>query len=184
MAIFTSEQEELRKLVAGFAKKEIAPHAAHYDHTEEFPFENLVKMAELGLLGLPIPEQYGGAAVDTVSYAAAIEEISKACAATGAIMAVHISAGIMPIYLFGTEEQKQKYIPALAGGEKIGAFALTEAGAGSDASRVATTAELDGEHYVLNGSKCFITMVARQKSIRYLPRPTSKKESKELPDSL
>ncbi len=157
MAIFTSEQEELRKLVAGFAKKEIAPHAAHYDHTEEFPFENLVKMAELGLLGLPIPEQYGGAAVDTVSYAAAIEEISKACAATGAIMAVHISAGIMPIYLFGTEEQKQKYIPALAGGEKIGAFALTEAGAGSDASRVATTAELDGEHYVLNGSKCFIT---------------------------
>ncbi len=157
MAIFTPDQEDLRKLVAQFAKKEIAPHAAHYDHTEEFPTDNLVKMAELGLLGLPISEKYGGAAVDTVSYAVAIEEISKACASTGAIMAVHTSAGIMPIYLFGTEAQKQKYVPALANGEKIGAFALTEAGAGSDASRVATTAELDGEYYVLNGSKCFIT---------------------------
>ena len=113
MAIFTPDQEDLRKLVAQFAKKEIAPRAAHYDHTEEFPTDNLVKMAELGLLGLPISEQYGGAAVDTVSYAAAIEEISKACASTGAIMAVHTSAGIMPIYLFGTEAQKQKYVPAM-----------------------------------------------------------------------
>ena len=157
MALLTAEQEDLRKLVAGFAKKEIAPHAAHYDHTEEFPYDNVAKMAELGLMGLPIPEQYGGAGVDSVSYAAAIEEISKACASTGAIMAVHTSAGIVPIYLFGTEEQKQKYIPALASGEKIGAFALTEPGAGSDASKVATTAELDGDSFVLNGSKCFIT---------------------------
>jgi len=157
MAILTPEQEDLRKLVAEFAKKEIAPRAAHYDHTEEFPTDNLTKMSELGLLGLPVPEQYGGVAVDTVSYAVAIEEISKACAATGAIMAVHTSAGIMPILLFGTEEQKQKYIPALASGEKIGAFALTEPGAGSDASRVTTTADADGEFYLLNGTKCFIT---------------------------
>jgi alkylation response protein AidB-like acyl-CoA dehydrogenase len=157
MAILTTEQEDLRKLVAAFAQKEIAPKAAYYDRTEEFPRENLSKMAELGLLGLPIPEQYGGAAVDTVSYVAAIEEISKACASTGAIMAVHISAGIMPIYLFGSAEQQQKYIPDLASGQKIGAFALTEPGAGSDASRVMTTAEEVGDSYVLNGSKCFIT---------------------------
>ena len=157
MAILTTDQEDLRKLVAAFAQKEIAPKAAYYDRTEEFPRENLNKMAELGLLGLPIPEQYGGAAVDTVSYVAAIEEISKACASTGAIMAVHISAGIMPIYLFGSAEQQQKYIPDLASGQKIGAFALTEPGAGSDASRVMTTAEDAGDSYVLNGSKCFIT---------------------------
>lgn len=157
MALLTTEQAELRKLVADFAKKEIAPHAAHYDHTEEFPVENLQKMADLGLMGLPIPEKYDGAEVDTVSYIIAVEEISKACAATGAIMAVHTSAGIMPIYLFGTEEQKQKYIPDLASGAKLGAFALTEPGAGSDASRVATTAILDGDEYVLNGTKCFIT---------------------------
>lgn len=157
MAILTTDQEDLRKLVAAFAQKEIAPKAAYYDRTEEFPRENLSKMAELGLLGLPIPEQYGGAEVDTVSYVAAIEEISKACASTGAIMAVHISAGIMPIYLFGSPEQQQKYIPDLAGGQKIGAFALTEPGAGSDASRVMTTAEEAGDSYVLNGSKCFIT---------------------------
>lgn len=157
MAILTTDQEDLRKLVAAFAQKEIAPKAAYYDRTEEFPRENIIKMAELGLLGLPIPEQYGGAAVDTVSYVAAIEEISKACASTGAIMAVHTSAGIMPIYLFGSAEQQQKYIPDLASGQKIGAFALTEPGAGSDASRVMTTAEDVGDSYVLNGSKCFIT---------------------------
>lgn len=157
MAILNVDQEDLRKLVAGFAKKEIAPKAAHYDHTEHFPNENIEKMAELGLLGLPIPEEYGGAGVDNVSYAAAIEEISKACAATGAIMAVHTSAGIMPILLFGTDAQKKKFIPPLAGGEKIGAFALTEPGAGSDASRITTTAVLDGDSYVLNGTKCFIT---------------------------
>ena len=157
MAILTTDQEDLRKLVAAFAQKEIAPKAAYYDRTEEFPRENIIKMAELGLLGLPIPEQYGGAAVDTVSYVAAIEEISKACASTGAIMAVHTSAGIMPIYLFGSAEQQQKYIPDLASGQKIGAFALTEPGAGSDASRVMTTAEAVGDSYVLNGSKCFIT---------------------------
>ena len=157
MAILTADQESLRKMVQEFAQKEIAPRAAHYDHAEEFPWENIKIMAELGLMGLPVPEKYGGAEVDTVSYSLAIEEISKACAATGAILAVHTSAGTMPIVAFGTEEQKQKYVPALAAGEKIGAFALTEPGAGSDASRVATTATLDGDHYVLNGTKCFIT---------------------------
>ncbi|WP_284708263.1 acyl-CoA dehydrogenase [Sporomusa sphaeroides] len=157
MALLTNEQESMRKLVRDFAAKEIAPKAAMYDIEEKFPTENVRKMTEIGLMGLPIPEQYGGAGTDTVSYMLAIEEISKACASTGAIMAVHTSAGIMPIYLFGTEEQKQKYIPDLAEGSKIGAFALTEPGAGSDASRVMTTAVLDGDEYVLNGTKCFIT---------------------------
>lgn len=157
MAVFTEAQAALRNLVEEFAQKEIAPQAARYDQTEEFPWENFKKMAGLGLTGLPVPEKYGGAAADTVSYSLAIEEISRACAATGAILAIHTSAGIMPLCLYGNEEQKQAYIPALAGGEKVGAFALTEPGAGSDASKVATTAVLDGDEYVLNGTKCFIS---------------------------
>lgn len=157
MALLTDEQQDLQKMVQEFVKKEIAPKAAHYDHTEEFPWDNIKKMAALGLMGIPVPEAYEGTELDTVSYMLTIEEISKACAATGAILAVHTSAGTMPILLFGTEEQKQKYIPPLANGEKVGAFALTEPGAGSDASRVTTTAVPDGNDYVLNGTKCFIT---------------------------
>ena len=157
MTMLTEEQASLQKVIRDFAQQEIAPKAAYYDEAEEFPWENLHKMAELGLLGMPVAEEFGGAGTDTVSYIAAIEEISKACASTGAIMAVHTSTGIMPIYMFGTEEQKQKYVPDLATGKKIGAFALTEAGAGSDAAQVATTAVLDGDEWVLNGSKCFIT---------------------------
>ena len=157
MALLTDDQQDLQKMVQEFVKKEIAPKAAHYDHTEEFPWDSIQKMAALGLMGIPIPEAYEGTELDTVSYMLTIEEISKACAATGAILAVHTSAGTMPILLFGTEAQKKKYIPPLATGEKVGAFALTEPGAGSDASRVTTTAVLDGDDYVLNGTKCFIT---------------------------
>lgn len=157
MSILTEEQAALKKMVQEFAGKEIAPHAAEYDRTEEFPWDNVRKMAEIGIMGLPIPEEYGGAGADTVSYCAVIEEISKACAATGAILAVHTSAGTVPLVLFGTKEQKETYVPALAEGTKVGAFALTEPGAGSDASKVATTAVLDGDEYVLNGTKCFIT---------------------------
>ena len=157
MSILTEDQAALKKMVQEFAGKEIAPHAAEYDRTEEFPWDNVRKMAEIGIMGLPIPEEYGGAGADTVSYCAVIEEISKACAATGAILAVHTSAGTVPLVLFGTKEQKETYVPALAEGTKVGAFALTEPGAGSDASKVATTAVLDGDEYVLNGTKCFIT---------------------------
>jgi alkylation response protein AidB-like acyl-CoA dehydrogenase len=157
MSLLTSEQTDLRDLVRNFARQKIAPRAAEYDQSGAFPWDNIREMAQLDLLGLPIPEEYGGAGADTVSYMVAIEEISRCCAATGAIMAVHTSAGIMPILLFGTEEQKKKYIPDIAGGRKIAAFALTEPGAGSDASQVATTATLDGDEYVLNGTKCFIT---------------------------
>ncbi|MHC1759149.1 MAG: acyl-CoA dehydrogenase [Negativicutes bacterium] len=157
MAILTQEQLAMQKMVREFAQKNIAQKAAYYDREEKFPWENVRDMASLGLLGLPVPEKYEGAALDTITYMIAIEEISRACASTGAILAVHTSAGIMPLLLFGTEEQKQKYIPELASGKKLGAFALTEPNAGSDASRLATTAQKNGNEYSINGAKCFIT---------------------------
>ncbi len=157
MSLLTEDQQSLQQLVRNFASKEIAPRAAHYDHSEEFPWDNIKGLTALGLMGMPIPEEYGGAGLDNLSYALAIEEVSKACAATGAILSIHTSAGILPILLFGTEEQKKQYVPDMAEGKKIGAFALTEANAGSDAGAVATTATLDGDSYVINGTKCFIS---------------------------
>ena len=156
MAILTEEQYSLRKVLRDFAKKEIAPHAAEYDRTEQFPWQNIEKMAGLGIMGLPVPEQYGGAQADMLSYMIAVEEISKACAATGAILTVHTSLGTMPVLLFGTEEQKQRYIPDLASGRRLGAFALTEPSAGSDMASIACSAESKGDSYVINGTKCFI----------------------------
>jgi butyryl-CoA dehydrogenase len=153
----SKEQEMIRTMVAEFAEREIKPKAQEIDETGEFPWDNIKKMGKLNLLGLPIPKEYGGAGVDTVSYVLAVEEVSKRCASTGVIMSVHTSVGTYPIYLFGTQEQKQKYVPPLAKGERIGAFALTEPSAGSDAAGVQTTAVLEGDHYVLNGSKIFIT---------------------------
>ena len=155
--ILTEEQEAIRKVAQDVAEKVIAPKAAYYDETEEFPWENVKKLGELGFMGMTAPEQYGGVEMDMVTIVAALEEISAACAATGCITAVHNSAGIIPILIAGTEEQKQAYLPDLASGKCIGAFALTEPGAGSDAAKVATTAVLDGDEYVLNGSKCFIS---------------------------
>ncbi len=153
----TKEQEMIKSMVSEFAEKEVKPHASEIDETGEFPWETIRKMAKLNLLGLPIPKEYGGAGVDTVSYAIAVEEISKRCASTGVIMSVHTSVGTYPIYLFGSEEQKGRFVVPLAKGERIGAFALTEPSAGSDASAIQTTATLDNDHYVLNGSKIFIT---------------------------
>ena len=147
----------IRTMVSEFAEKEVKPCASEIDATGEFPWETIEKMAKLNLLGLPIPSEYGGAGVDTISYAIAVEEISKRCASTGVIMSVHTSVGTYPIYLFGTEEQKQEFVIPLAKGERIGAFALTEPGAGSDAAGVQTTAVRNGDHYILNGSKIFIT---------------------------
>ncbi|WP_371367853.1 Acyl-CoA dehydrogenase [Sporomusa rhizae] len=157
MAILNEEQLAIQKLVREFAEKEIAPKAAHYDHTEEFPWDNIRQLADMGLMGVPIDEKYEGTGLDAMSYMITIEEISKACAATGAIVAIHTSAGSVPLELFGTEEQKEKYLPDLASGRKIGAFALTEPNAGSDAAKVSTTAILDGNEYILNGAKCFIS---------------------------
>jgi len=153
----TKEQEMIRAMVSEFAEKEVKPLASEIDTTGEFPWETIKKMAKLNLLGLPIPTKYGGAGVDTISYVIAVEEISKRCASTGVIMSVHTSVGTYPIYLFGTEEQKQKFVVPLAKGERIGAFALTEPGAGSDAAAAQTTAVREGDYYIINGSKIFIT---------------------------
>ncbi|HZK18372.1 MAG TPA: acyl-CoA dehydrogenase [Clostridia bacterium] len=155
--LLTDEQKMMRDMVRKLAQNELAPRAVEIDKTHEFPWENIKQMGELGLMGVPIPEEYGGVGADFLSYIIVIEEIAKACAATGVILAVHTSVGTFPILYFGTEEQKQKYIPKLAAGEYIGAFALTESGAGSDPSNLATTARLDGDHYIVNGNKVFIT---------------------------
>ena len=154
---WTSEQEEIHKLVRTFAREVIVPRAAEIDETDTFPRDIVRKMADLGLMGLPIPEEWGGVGADFMSYVRAIEEISYASAAVGVILAVHTSVGTFPILYFGSEEQKQKFLPKLASGEWLAAFALTEPNAGSDASSIRTRAVRDGEDYVLNGSKVFIT---------------------------
>ena len=152
------EHQELIDLYREFAQNEVKPIAAEIDETERFPMENVKKMAEMGLLGIPFPEEYGGAGMDTLSYVQCIEELSKVCASTGVIVSAHTSLCATPIYMFGTEEQKQKYLVPLATGEKLGAFGLTEPSAGTDSSQQKTTAVLvDDDHWVLNGSKIFIT---------------------------
>lgn len=155
--IFTEEQEMMRKMVRDFAQNEIAKEIERMETEDRFPVEVIQKMGELGLMGIPIPEEYGGAGMDYTSYIIAIHEISKVSATLGVILSVHTSVGTNPILYFGSEEQKKKYIPKLASGEYLGAFALTESSAGSDASSLKTTAKLDGNHYILNGSKMFIT---------------------------
>ncbi|MGB8954718.1 MAG: acyl-CoA dehydrogenase [Tumebacillaceae bacterium] len=155
--MLTKDQRDLQQMVRDFAANEIAPIAMDIDRTDEYPLELIRKMGELGLMGIPIPEEYDGVGADFISYMMAIEEISYASASVGVILAVHTSVGTMPILNFGTEEQKQKYVPRLAAGELIGAFGLTEPSAGSDAASLRTRAVKQGDHYVLNGSKIFIT---------------------------
>jgi acyl-CoA dehydrogenase len=153
---FTEEQEMMRKMVRDFATSEIAPFIEKMEQGE-FPRKILRKMGELGLMGIPVPEKYGGAEMDFVSYIIAINEISRVSATVGVILSVHTSVGTNPILYFGNEEQKQKYLPKLASGEFLGAFCLTEPSSGSDAASLKTKAVKDGDHYVLNGSKMFIT---------------------------
>jgi acyl-CoA dehydrogenase len=153
---FTTEQEMMRKLVIDFAKNEVKPFIKRMEQGE-FPREILGKMGSLGLMGIPIPAQYGGSEMDFTSYIIAIHELSKTSATIGVILSVHTSVGTNPILYYGTEEQKQKYIPKLAKGQYLGAFCLTEAGAGSDASNLKTKAIKKDDHYLLNGSKLFIT---------------------------
>ncbi len=153
----TEEQEMLRKTVRDFAENEIGPKAAEMDEKEEYDWDLWTKMADMGLTGIPYPEEYEGADMDNVSYAIAVEELSRVCASSGVLVSAHTSLCAWPIYHFGTEEQKQKYLVPLASGEKIGAMGLTEAGAGSDAGATKTTAVLDGDEYVINGAKIFIT---------------------------
>ena len=154
---FTDEQLMLRDMVREFAKKEIEPLAAEIDETCEYPLANIKKMGELGLLGIPFPEKYGGAGMDTLSLALAIEEVAKACGSTCLSMAAHISLCATPVYLFGREEQKQKYLVPLASGQSLGSFCLSEPGSGSDAGAAKTVAVREGDHYVLNGSKLWVT---------------------------
>ncbi|MDA8222317.1 acyl-CoA dehydrogenase [Desulfosporosinus sp.] len=154
---FNDDQLMMQKMVRDFVQEEIVPLAMITDETHEYPLKTIRKMGELGLMGIPIPEEYGGSGSDFLSYILAIEEIAKGCASTAVILAVHTSVGTFPILYFGTEEQKRKYLPNLASGKFIGAFALTEANAGSDASSLQTTAIRKEDHYILNGSKRFIT---------------------------
>jgi butyryl-CoA dehydrogenase len=151
------QQKMIQKMVREFAEKEIAPIAADLDKKEEYPHKTLEKMAKLGLLGVIIPTEYGGAGLDNISYSIIVEEISRKCASTGVITSVHNSLVSWPILKYGNEEQKKKYLPPLAKGEKIGAFAATEPNAGSDLGAMKTTAVLKGNKYIINGDKTFIT---------------------------
>ncbi len=151
------QQKMIQKMVREFAEKEISPVAAELDKKEEYPTKILEKMSKLGLLGTIIPTEYGGAGLDTISYSIVVEEISRKCASTGVITSVHNSLVSWPIMKYGTEEQKKKYLPMLAKGEHIGAFAATEPNAGSDLGAMQTTAVLKGNKYIINGDKTFIT---------------------------
>lgn len=153
----TPEQQEIRTLVREFAEREVKPRAEAIDHDGEFPRDLVDKAAGLGLTGILIPEAYGGAGLDHVSFAIFIEEVARFCASTAGILDVHASVGSEPIVLFGNEEQKERWLPDLAGGEKLAAFALTEPEAGSDAAHLKTTATPRDGRYVLNGTKIFIT---------------------------
>lgn len=147
----------IRKMVRDFARHEVVPSAAERDENERFDRGIFEQMAELGLTGIPWPEEYGGIGSDYLAYCLAVEELSKVCASTGVTLSAHTSLAGWPIFKFGTEEQKQKYLRPLAEGKKIGAYGLTEPGSGSDSGAMKTTACLDGDQYVLNGSKIFIT---------------------------
>ena len=153
----TAEHEALRAKVREFAESEVKPIAFMLDKNNEFPTEAIKKLGEMNLMGIPYPKEYGGAGLDALSYAIAVEELSRVDGGTGVILSAHVSLGSYPIMAFGTEEQKKKYLVPLAKGEKIGAFGLTEPNAGSDAGGTETTAVLEGDHYILNGEKIFIT---------------------------
>ncbi|KAB2445506.1 acyl-CoA dehydrogenase AcdA [Bacillus luti] len=153
----SEEHEMIRKMVRDFAKNEVAPTAAQRDEEERFDRALFDQMAELGLTGIPWPEEYGGIGSDYLAYVIAIEELSRVCASTGVTLSAHTSLAGWPILKFGTEEQKQKFLRPMAEGTKIGAYGLTETGSGSDAGGMKTIAKRDGDHYVLNGSKIFIT---------------------------
>ncbi|MCM3122441.1 MULTISPECIES: acyl-CoA dehydrogenase family protein [unclassified Mesobacillus] len=176
----TSEQAMIKRTIREFAEEEVAPGAIERDKTKQFPTEIFKKLGELGMLGLPFLEEYSGAGADTVSFAIVTEELSRACASTGITYSAHISLGGAPINLFGTEEQKQKYLTPICTGESLGAFGLTEPNAGSDAGGTQTTAkEVDGE-YIINGSKNFITNASYAKHLAMTAITGNKDGNKEI----
>lgn len=154
---FTREETEIREKAKHFAETYIAPVAAEFDERSEFPIDNIKKLAQQGFMGIPFPKIYGGLGLTNVAYSLAVIELAKVCASHGITVGAHTGIGCGPIWLFGTEEQKQKYLVPLAKGEKLASFGLTEPTAGSDAGGTLTTAELKGDHYIINGSKIFIT---------------------------
>ena len=151
------EHELLRRTVREFAEQRIAPVAEELDREHRFPYDIVTEMAELGLMGIPLPEEHGGSGGDTLGYAIAVEELTRIDSSVAITLAAHTSLGTMPIFLFGTEEQKRQWLPDLASGRRLGAFGLTEAGAGSDAAATRTSAELRDGEWIVNGSKIFIT---------------------------
>lgn len=176
----TQEQQMIRDMVRDFAEGEIAPKAAEVDRNSRFPKETFEQMGKLGLLGLPIAEKYGGAGADTISYALAVEEVGRACGSTGLSYAAAVSLGACPIYYFGTEEQKMKYLVPLASGKALGAFGLTEPSAGSDAGGTQTRAKINesAEFYTINGSKCYITNASYAKTVIITAKTTTEPGSK------
>ncbi|MET3574745.1 acyl-CoA dehydrogenase family protein [Bhargavaea ullalensis] len=161
----TQEQEMIRRTIREFADEVVAPGAIERDRTKEFPIEIFRQLADMGMMGLPFDEKYGGAGADTVSFAIVTEELSRACASTGITYSAHISLGGAPLSLFGTEEQKEKYLTPICTGESFGAFGLTEPNAGSDAGGTQTTAKEDGDDFVINGGKVFITNASYAKHL-------------------
>jgi len=153
----TEEQRMIKRMIREFADEVVAPGADERDKTKQFPVEIFKQMADLNLLGLPFPEEYGGAGADYISFATVVEELSRACASTGITYSAHISLGGAPLNLFGTPEQKEKYLTQICSGASMGSFGLTEPNAGSDAGGTRTTAVKEGKEWVINGSKCFIT---------------------------
>jgi alkylation response protein AidB-like acyl-CoA dehydrogenase len=161
----TTEQKLIQKTIREFAEAEVAPGAEQRDKEKQFPLEIFKKLADLGIMGLPFPEKYGGGGADTISFAIVVEELSRACGSTGITYSAHVSLGGAPIYLFGTEEQKQKYLVPICTGESFGAFGLTEPNAGSDAGGTQTEAVEDGEDFIINGNKCYITNASYAKHL-------------------
>ncbi|MCD7033071.1 acyl-CoA dehydrogenase family protein [Metabacillus sp. GX 13764] len=153
----TPEQRLIQKTIREFAREEVEPGAEERDKTKAFPKKIFEDLGQMGMLGLPFPEEYGGSGADTISFAIVTEELSRACGSAGITYSAHISLGGAPIYLFGTEEQKREYLPKICSGESLGAFGLTEPNAGSDAGGTMTEAKEEGDSFVINGSKCFIT---------------------------
>jgi alkylation response protein AidB-like acyl-CoA dehydrogenase len=173
----TAEQEMIRRTIREFAEEEVAPGALERDRNKEFPLEIFKKLADMGMMGLPFPEEYGGGGADTISFAIVTEELSRACASTGITYSAHISLGGAPLHLFGTEEQKQKFLVPICTGESFGAFGLTEPNAGSDAGGTRTTAIEENGEFVINGNKCFITNASFAKHLA-LTAVTGEKDGK------
>jgi alkylation response protein AidB-like acyl-CoA dehydrogenase len=161
----TAEQEMIRKTIREFADAEVAPGALERDRTKQFPVDIFKKLADMGIMGIPFPEEYGGGGADTISFAIVTEELSRACGSTGITYSAHISLGGAPINMFGTEEQKRMFLTPICTGESFGAFGLTEPNAGSDAGGTKTSARLENGEWVINGSKCFITNASYAKHI-------------------